>query len=307
MNRTLLFYFLITVMPLFSITCLAQPISVPPFTPSQLQQNGAKIIDLENKVKTFITDREMPDLNFGLHLVHFRGRVLNSPQLQFIKDFGRFFCNPQYSGNLPECNSSNNASRNATYAILKPSNIFSTNMDSDQTTMALNVSRTIINPFPSSKFNDFLSNQEDLNNEDKQIEMASFIAKQASTMLAQNSFNQLIAKRSSNGTEPSLMQTIFDESNRRLTDPNWIANISRMPAEQLLMELLQIEAFRVWVEYHKFTQNERIETLLAALLSQQTHGGAMAAAAEDLKEQQQQGEDEAKKIEQETQQFMPTY
>ena len=112
--------------------------------------------------------------------------------------------------------------------------------------------------------------------------------------MAQNSLNGIIARRyidpettkllttststyspPSNYTPTSIMQTMHDESLRRISDPAWFNTLNNLsgtaPAttNQLLMELLQLEAFKLWMDYNKIQQNERLEALLAALLSAQ--------------------------------------
>lgn len=240
------------------------------FTPSDFQNNGPAIIDLELDAKNYLQEKEIDDINFGLHLINYGNKIQN-PQEQFLWDYSRTFCNPDYESNIPECNKNN--TKDMIYANLRPSSIFDIQYDKVERQLAKSIVRTLIEPFPDNQLNSILSDPQAVQNSDKQKSMANLIAPQAALMLARNSLNEMIAKRNGNENSKSIMQMIHDESTRRLTDPAWIKNIIKLPADQLLMELLQIEAFKLWVDYSKFAQNERIEALLATLLSNQVLSG----------------------------------
>ena len=244
-----------------------------PFTPSDFQKNAGSIKNLESDVQSYLTDREKEAIDFGLHLVNFSGSVIQtSPQQQFINDFSRISCNKQYESNLPEC--ADSLQELSPYAHLRPSNIFDIlKYNEQQLNIAKTVARTIIDPFPDDQLNTILSDPQQAKDSEKQKTMANLIASQAGLTLAQNSLHEIMAKRYSSDQKNSVMQMIYDESFRRLIDPKWITDTAKLSTDGLLLELLQVEAFKLWVDYYRFTQNERIEALLAALVSAQISSG----------------------------------
>jgi hypothetical protein len=244
--------------------------STQAFSASDFQKNASKIItSLQTSAKNYLQDREKEDLDFGLHLVHFSGSVVQDPQEQFMADFSRMSCNSQHESNLPECG--NQLQELSPYAHLRATNIFDPlKYDQRQSSIAKTVTRTITDPFPDNKLNTLLSDPGQAKEADNQKTMANIIAARAGITLAQNTFNEIMSKRhpDSSGNN-SIIKTIYDESHRRVIDPTWIDNTSKLSTESLLLELLQIEAFKLWMDYYKFTQNERIEALLAALVANQ--------------------------------------
>jgi hypothetical protein len=245
--------------------------------PSDFQKNGAIIKILESGVQDFIKVRETEDLNYGLHLIGFDGIAIDNPQTQFITDYSRTSCNQNsLQSNLQECR---NAINGYYYTLIRPSNIFeSLNYKQPiELNASIGVAHSLIDPFPSTKLNSLLKDKQTAINSKNEI--ASLIASQVPMMMAKNSINGIIARRyvdpdtmqklPSNYTAKSILEMMHDESTRRLTDADWFNNLNNLPVNQLLMELLQVEAFKLWMEYNKFQQNERIEALLATLLSSQ--------------------------------------
>lgn len=265
-----------------------------PFTPSDFQKNAGSIKNLESDVQSYLTDREKEDLDFGLHLVNFSGSVIQtSAEQQFINDFSRISCNKQYESNLPEC--ANSLQELSPYAHLRPSNIFDILKYNDQQlNIAKTVVRTIIDPFPDDQLNTILSDPQQAKDSDKQKTMATLIASKAGLTLAQNSLNEIMAKRYSSDQKNSVMQMIYDESFRRLIDPKWITDATKLSTNGLLLELLQVEAFKLWVDYYRFTQNERIEALLATLVSTQIN------SSNKINNQLNKGAEQGKKATQDT-------
>jgi hypothetical protein len=268
--------------------------STTPLTPSVFQQNAGTVIPLiETGVQTYISTAETNNLNYGLHLINFDGTTITtSPQVQFITDYARTSCNSNLNieqNNIPECTFNPTT---GIYTIIKPSNIFNSLNFTDPADPFLNASfgviRSLIEPFPNTQLNTLLTNFSA-----NETDIANLIAAQAPLTIAKNSLNGIMARRlnptvidslNPTPTPPaqniasqlpssynsfSIMQIMHDESFRRLTDPNWFSNLNNLPVSQLLMELLEVEAFKLWMEYNKFQQNERIEALLATLVSSQ--------------------------------------
>lgn len=254
----------------------SDPKQSTPLAPSEFQKNGKIITILESGVQDYIKNQEEEALNYGLHL-NFNGEIISNPEIQFITDYSRISCNgSSLEANLPEC--SNIAGE---YATLRPSNIFKYVNYKDQVNLSISngVIHSLINPFPNPQLNTLLQNKNSAADSKNQKQIANLIAAQVPIMMAKNSLHGMVARRyvdpdtqsklPSNTKPQSIMELMHDESLRRLIDPEWFTNLNKLPTNQLLMELLQLEAFKVWIEYNKFQQNERIEALLATLLSSQ--------------------------------------
>lgn len=241
------------------------------FKASTFQKNIAdNIKKIEETNQQYLEDKETNDINFGLHIVNFQGDVIADPKIQFLKDYLRISCNKTYENKITDCASATN---NVLYGHLRSTNIFDFKQNQAELYLAETVARTIINPFPDSKLNELFDDKNSFDDPAKQQIAANLIASQAPLVLAENTFNEIIAKRNPlqlKDQEASMMQLIHDESVRRLSN-SWIEDIKKLPLKHLILELLQIEAFKIWMEYNKYTQNERIEALLAAILAAQSN------------------------------------
>ncbi len=250
-------------------------------TPSPFQKNaGAAIPILETGVQNYLTAKETDDLNYGLHLMPTGTNTAMSttPQIQFLTDYVRSSCNASsLENNMPECSNSTGI-----YTILRPSNIFNSINYTSPTDPVLNASvgviHALIEPFPDPQLNTLL--QDTANFSKNENDIANLIAAQAPIMMAKNSLNGILARRyvdpaiasqlPSGYNSSSITQIMHDESLRRLTDQTWFTGLNNLSQNQLIIELLEVEAFKLWMEYNKFQQNERIEALLATLVAAQS-------------------------------------
>lgn len=290
---------LLTLLSIFLInhSCAsADSTSTPaPLAPSEFQKNGSIIPIIEAGVQNVIKARESDELNYGLHLIGFGGISINDPKSQFITDYSRLSCNSNTTeSNLPECTNSAGI-----YAILSPSNIFNTltYQQPSDVLVSQTITRYLLNPFPSIELNSLLQSKSSAADPKNQDQIASLIAAQVPIMVAKNSLSGMVARRyvdpdtaqklPQGSTPASLMQLIHDESIRRVSDSKWFPSLNDMPVNQLLIELLQLEAFKLWMEYNKFEQNERIEALLATMVSSQAQRSAALSGIVDEQTKQQ--------------------
>jgi len=70
--------------------------------------------------------------------------------------------------------------------------------------------------------------------------------------------------------DQSPFELMENEANRRFTDPAWIASLSSTPETGVLRELAIMDSYKIYLEFQRYKQAERLEALLAAMLSNMT-------------------------------------
>ncbi|MGI9214439.1 MAG: hypothetical protein ACR2HS_01915, partial [Gammaproteobacteria bacterium] len=197
------------------------------FIASTFQANASQQINtIETNTQTYLKTKEVEGINFGLHLVNFQGDIITDPKIQFFKDYIRISCNNQYESNATDCNT---LDATTLYGHLRSMNIFDLNQTTVELRLAETVTRTMINPFPDPKLNALFNDKHSFEDPDKQQTAANLIASQAPLTLANNTFNEIIAKRTpfqvqvqvqaqAQAQQVSMMQLIHNESVRRLSN-----------------------------------------------------------------------------------------
>lgn len=113
------------------------------------------------------------------------------------------------------------------------------------------------------------------------LQNAEAFTKESALSVAQYSWMNMYAMRQPTQTMPnsqtqvSLMDLMEAEATGRYTDPTWYKNTALASPEAVTRELLYMEAFRNWMLYEQYRQGERIEALLATLVTSQADIGAM--------------------------------
>ena len=153
---------------------------------------------------------------------------------------------------------------------------------------AQNLIRNIVSPFPDPKYKNYVNKPGFLDNGTQKEEYAKFMAGQALLGVALHSLNEMYAMRLPAGIPvpesmkskmsfelpPSMMDIMQTESSRRFEKPEFVnyldglvAGTEVTPEAKMLKEIAMMEAFRLWMDYQRFKQSERMESLLAASLS----------------------------------------
>jgi len=135
--------------------------------------------------------------------------------------------------------------------------------------------RKMGNPYPTSKYADSINANSFMNSTPDTKAYAKYMANQAVLTVALNSFNNSYAMRipgsdvAANPSGSSIMSIIEQEATRRFADPaqTWFAALAGYNELQTLQEIAAMEAFRLWMDFQQYKQNERIEALLAATLA----------------------------------------
>ena len=163
-------------------------------------------------------------------------------------------------------------------SILLEQNIY---VNKEQVSSATEVINNITNPFPSIIALEMLNASEhERKLPHNQAAFAETLVQEARLGVAKNSFNNMVLDRLSldalddgstagdkNFSKLSLME---QTAKSRFEDNGWHTEIENSNQENLLKEMVKMEAFKIWMEYHKYKQNERIEALLATMIAEQS-------------------------------------
>ena len=164
----------------------------------------------------------------------------------------------------------------------------------------------LTNPFPTPLNLDALKAGNDTLSIKDQEFLAKRAVQQAILSVSLNAFSEIAAKRIpsqsrfaqgdsaiSNSDDvlnvdneevgPSMIEVLKSESEGRFSNPNWYAEVGRASTEALLREMVHMEAFRLWVEYLKYRQDEVMVSLLATMVAMNAEMAAnMSTLSESL-------------------------
>lgn len=262
-----------------------------PSTDSKAESKIDPKIDIPNKLKTlhnnfswqsFMKDQELSWINYDLYRI-------TSPKLdQNNVDFGskeplgylfnnhnKYFCSTKIDKNCTAQDSYEYADIKA--SILLDQNIYT---DKQQVAFANEVIKNITNPFPSVIALEMLNDNNLRKFKNKQEAFAETLVQQVRSGVARYSFNNMVLNRlslslldkdtSANKQNFSKLSLMEQEAKSRFEDPLWHESIEHANQEKLSKELVKMEAFKIWMEYQKYKQNERIEALLATMVAEQS-------------------------------------
>lgn len=256
----------------------------------RIKSQDNQIIEKLNTLKShgawqnFLKNKELNDINYDLYRMtgdtikdNVIARGAGDPKGYLVMKHEQVFCSTKVD---PNCKISDPF---AEYADIKFSildqNVYT---DNKQVALANEFIRNVTNPFPSKIALEMLnagSNERRL--PQNQAAFAEALVQEARTSVAKHSFNNMILNRlslgsieggaSGNDKNFSQLTLIEQEAKSRFEDRAWHESVDRANQEDLFREMLKMEAFKIWMEYHKYKQNERIEALLATIASEQTN------------------------------------
>lgn len=232
----------------------------------------------------FLKNKELNDINYDLYRMtgdnikeNVIARGAGDPKGYLVMKHEQVFCSTKVD---PNCKISDPSEE---YADIKFS-ILDQNVykDNKQVVLANEFIRNITNPFPSKIALEMLNAG---NNERRlpqnQAAFAEALVQEARTSVAKHSFNNMILNRLSLGSIEggqsahdknfSQLTLIEQGAKSRFEDRVWHETVDRASQEDLFREMIKMEAFKIWMEYHKYKQNERIEALLATIASEQAN------------------------------------
>ncbi len=235
---------------------------------------GISASAVEPTLSNILLPKELADLNWGLYATPLPGeRVQGDVFNNFLANHEQYFCAPS-SGvenvfGAPDCRSNEPTYQ---YGELKLSSLLApTIYNSGQQALAESVIQTLTTPFPDSSISDLVTGG--LAKSSDKVYVAKVMSKHAGMSAARNSLNEMYGARLSSavGSPPqatsiiSIMQT---EATRRFENPAWYDAVGQSSSEALLRELVHMESYRLWTDYYRYRQNERIEALLAIMTAQ---------------------------------------
>jgi hypothetical protein len=95
----------------------------------------------------------------------------------------------------------------------------------------------------------------------------------------------------------SMIEALKSESEARFGNPGWYAELGRASNEAILRELAHMEAFRLWVEYLKYRQDEVVVSLLATMVAMNAEMAAnMSTFSEKMTDQAMKSKDISKEL-----------
>lgn len=86
---------------------------------------------------------------------------------------------------------------------------------------------------------------------------------------------------------PSLLEVMEKESSWRMTNPEWFQQMAVASNESLLREIANMMAFKMWMDYQTYRQNEQIAALLSVLVSGQSSMASTMAQLNKIMAQSQ--------------------
>lgn len=256
----------------------------------RIKSQDNQIVEKLNTLKShsawqnFLKNKELNDINYDLYRMtgdtikdNVIARGAGDPKGYLVMKHEQVFCSTKVD---PNCKISDPF---AEYADIKFSildqNVYT---DNKQVVLANEFIRNVTNPFPSKIALEMLnagSNERRL--PQNQAALAEALVQEARTSVAKHSFNNMILNRlslgsieggaSGNDKNFSQLTLIEQGAKSRFEDRAWHESVDRANQEDLFREMLKMEAFKIWMEYHKYKQNERIEALLATIASEQAN------------------------------------
>lgn len=246
-----------------------------PGTTEAAQNVGISAGVVESTLNNKLLPKELTDINWGLYATprpdeQIKGDAINN----FLENHKAFFCSPSSDVEkvlgTPLCLANTTARE---HADLKVSSLLEPSIyDQSQKVLAEEVIRTLTTPFPNGNLKDMVSNG--LAKASDKTYVAKIMSKHAMIHVARNSLNEIYGSRLAEVTPTvppkaaSIMSIMEEESGRRFKNKDWYDAVSQSSHEALLRELVHMESFRLWMDYYRYRQNERMEALLAVLAAQ---------------------------------------
>lgn len=250
---------------------------IPPGTTVAAQAAGTAANAVENNIYSLLLPKELADLNWSLYAkplpYHTIARDEGEPHNLFLANHQANYCAP--SSGVENFGAETSCNANATdmtkqHGDLRISSLLGPSMyDSNSQSLAEEVIRTLTVPFPSTDMTELLATGLTKNKDISTF--TTIMAKHAAINAARNSLNEIYAARLpttiNTSRKDSLISIMESEAQRRFQDPNneWYTTVQKSSDQALLRELVHMEAYRLWTDYYRYRQNERVEALLAVM------------------------------------------
>lgn len=260
--------------------------SIIKYSDPQLSLIPEKIRQLQQNLawRSFLKNKELMDINYDLYRMtgptikdNAIAQGAGDPHGYLVMKHDQVFCSPHVDQNCKLADFKDEYA-DIKFSILLDQDIYT---EPKQIHLASEFIKNITNPFPSKIALEMLSAG---NNERRapqnQAAFAEALVQEARSAVAKHSFNNMILNRLSlsavegngvmNNKNFSQLSLMEQEAKSRFEDNVWRESIEKANNDSILREMAKMEAFKIWMEYHKYKQNERIEALLATIVSEQS-------------------------------------
>lgn len=264
---------------------------------TEFAANGVIVQKLEANLNNYLMPKEVQQIgnsvyNEGEKTASGQVRTSSTPQMEFVSRHISGYCSPNIdaekngftctgqSGSLDAASAQFLEMGDIRTSVLLEPTIYPAN-GSNEGVLAIaaqNFIRNITMPFPSTMFANYISNPATFaKNTSQRKAYANYMANQALIGVARYAMDEMYGMRvpgtnlgvSGTDSSKSIMSVMETEASRRFTDPAYVTFLTAGSTDQiaLLRELAAMQAFELWMNYQNYRQNERIASLLSAMLA----------------------------------------
>lgn len=263
-------------------------------TQSEFASNGSIAKALEENLSSYLMPKEVQQIGNSVYNVGKNygasGQEITSstPQMDFVTKHISGYCSPNIeteknffacSGQASNLNNDIVSAQLLEMGDIRTSVLLEPTMYTEVIDIAAqNFIRNITMPFPTSMYNNYISNPDNFSkNSSQRKAYASYMANQALLGVSRYAMDEMYGMRvqgstlgaSGGASTQSILNVMENEASRRFTDPAYATFLTAGTTDQvaLLREMAAMQAFELWMNYQNYRQNERIAALLSAMLA----------------------------------------
>ncbi len=263
-------------------------------TETEFASNGSIAQALEANLDAYLMPKEVQQIgnsvyNTGQNYGALGQEMTSStPQIDFVTKHISGYCSPNIStekqfftcnGQAANLNNDTVSAQFLEMGDIRTSVLLEPTMYTQVIDIAAqNFIRNITMPFPTSMYNNYISNATNFSkNTSQRKAYATYMANQALIGVARYAMDEMYGMRvqgstlgaTGNASTQSILNVMENEASRRFTDPNYVTFLTANTTDQiaLLREMAAMQAFELWMNYQNYRQNERIAALLSAMLA----------------------------------------
>jgi hypothetical protein len=175
------------------------------------------------------------------------------------------------------------------FSDLKISNLTSgTNYGgSGRQTWAQAFLNNLVAPAPNSQFTIDSMTPAQMQDPNFQKAYVQALSAQPFISVGQQPFIDIMSRRIATGNNPSMMDQMEQGASSRFLNTTWVQSMAGVPGnpkkppaqpQVVLLDMAQMLAFQIWLQYQQYLQMENIQATLGAMLIQNVRGAQAAQA-----------------------------